>query len=62
MGIVISILRLSNVGLLAHSLYWLWVAAEVAMYGISQHSAINPVVCVIIGAVIERSIWRWRHG
>ena len=59
MGMVISIVRPINVGLLAHSLWWLWVAAEVALYGICQYSVINAVVCVIIGAAIERRIWRW---
>ena len=59
MRIVILIVRLINVGLLAHTLWWLWVGAEVAMYGISQHSVLNAAVCVIFAATIERWIWRW---
>ena len=62
MRIVILIVRLINVGLLAHNLWWLWVGVEVAMYGISQHSVLNAVVCMIFAAAIERWIWRWCRG
>ena len=62
MRIVKFVMRLVSVGLWTHTTWNLWVAAEVAMYGICQYSILNVVVCLIIGAEIEKRIWRWANG
>ena len=58
MEIVMSILRALTAGVCSVALYALWTVAEVALYGISQHSILTVVVCVIIGSMIGQRIWR----
>ena len=53
-----SILRALTAGVCSVALYALWTVAEVALYGISQHSILTVVVCVIIGSMIGQRIWR----